>query len=721
LKNRFTLQVLAACLLLLPIAVLSTRIINHLFPDAADIAGRSLQSLKPETKEFFNGLKEPMLLTYYSSEKRKTPTSMKGVEPEVRAFLRALKAIDPEKIDYRVMYPEVDRSKGPGYAASKRVSPVTVRKVEQDEQDEGKVWSSLVIAMQGKKEILIQNITVEFLPLLEDIVIEYIRSMENLIKPIFTLSMPGHFQLYTGLMKLYGKVNVVNLSKNPKIPDETDVLVWFEPEKVSEENISELKKFLRHGGTVIMAGSQYHALYGYDREGQLAYKARRIGAGISKLLQSFGLSLANDILMDKNPAPILWRDREGRTIPIFAPFHIRVFSALYDLKRFFFNSTGALNFVAPSAIRMDPLKLSEAGYRPEVIMASSENSRLVPIPRGLFNNDIFDKGAAVARQPMMVRLYPANPLHGEMLVLGSADMFRDGVINQKGFGHGKMVKNIAWTFTDQPRLVIRRLNRPVPQKMARLPSRERIKWRLIVAGAVPLVILIGMIAAFFRTWSFVSVSRHGFLLAVQCGLFVFLILKGSALWNMAWSKKWDVTQEKLNQAHPLIKKYVSEFEGDLRVELILTEKRNLPVSMKSMGTKITEKIKGLGIPVKIIRPKDLTDKDIKKFKKEGLEPFPVDTVSDDKVVKTNIWSAMRLISGNQSAVIPQMTDRNVDHMDFFMAVLLKKINKEPIPKIAIQVLLLGLGPENGFKTPSPVLALLNVKKLEGANSLPALG
>ena len=56
-----------------------------------------------------------------------------------------------------------------------------------------------------------------------------------------------------------------------------------------------------------------------------------------------------DLLVDKNTGPVALDSGE-----VVAPFHLRVLPAFYNMKSFAAPGRGGLNFVAASALEVDP-------------------------------------------------------------------------------------------------------------------------------------------------------------------------------------------------------------------------------------------------------------------------------------------------------------------------------------------------------------------------------
>jgi len=151
-KRWFALQAVVATLLLLLVAIYSSRVVNRHLAVVLSLGGRDIASLRPDTRLYVSEIPGRVSLTYFVSSRESMPSAMKGVEKAVRSLLWAMKAQNPDHVDYRVLDPDLDPDNGAPYASSHRASPVKVRKVLQDASGEKAVWSTLVIAHERSSD-----------------------------------------------------------------------------------------------------------------------------------------------------------------------------------------------------------------------------------------------------------------------------------------------------------------------------------------------------------------------------------------------------------------------------------------------------------------------------------------------------------------------------------------------------------------------------------------
>ena len=170
-KRHFLLQIALAFALLLGIVAYAGRFLHLTGSWTLDLAGDDIATLAPATEHYLRSLDTPLSITYFATARENMPAHLKELEPQVRQLLSALRERAPDRIDYRVIDPDQSGRAGIGYAASKKASSFSVRRVLHDEHSEQKIWSSLVIARANAPAVLVQSIEPEHLPYLEEYVI----------------------------------------------------------------------------------------------------------------------------------------------------------------------------------------------------------------------------------------------------------------------------------------------------------------------------------------------------------------------------------------------------------------------------------------------------------------------------------------------------------------------------------------------------------------------
>lgn len=210
-KYRFLLQSILASVLMLGIAVYAGRVLRLTGDWYIDPGGEEIGSLAPATIDFLEELDERLAITYFASSRERMPSHLKEVEEGVRRLLAAMRERAPERIDYRVIDPERSGAAGIVYAARKKASAFSVRRVRQDEHGEQKIWSSLILAYGNRPERLIQGIENAHLPYLEKLIIAQLKGLERPPRPVFAVAAPPTFRLLPAFLGEYGDVIEIDL------------------------------------------------------------------------------------------------------------------------------------------------------------------------------------------------------------------------------------------------------------------------------------------------------------------------------------------------------------------------------------------------------------------------------------------------------------------------------------------------------------------------------
>ena len=140
-KRRFLLQIGLAFALLLGIVAYTSRLLNLAGAWSIDIAGNDISTLGPASEDYLNNLDTPLSITYFATAREKMPSHLKEVEPQIRRLLASLRSKAPKRVDYRIIDPDQSEHASIGYAARKKASSFSVRRVLHDEHSEQKIWS----------------------------------------------------------------------------------------------------------------------------------------------------------------------------------------------------------------------------------------------------------------------------------------------------------------------------------------------------------------------------------------------------------------------------------------------------------------------------------------------------------------------------------------------------------------------------------------------------
>ena len=677
-EHIFIAQAALLFILSLALVVQIGRLLSDVRWTRVDLTGRDMGTLSAQTRAYLNTLSEPLAITYFATPKRAMPAHLKSVEDEVRALLSAFKTQAPDKIDIRIIDPDLSEQVGQRYAARKRVAPFSVRDILRDEHSERKVWSSLVLASGNQPEIFIQKITSEDLPLLEPFILAHLKAQRRPPRPVIGVSANPNFSLSKNFMSQYGEIRHIDLSHAPSIPEDVDVLFWFDPHIADQRHIRALRRFLDSGRTAVLAGSPYGI--DYARAETIQYRAYTTGPAWPTLLAPFGIRPLPDLLMDQNSGPVFFADETGAPHQADAPFHLRVMPGFYDLKGFLSPARGALNFAWAGALELNARKIAETGYQVEILGTTTENAYAQPIPQESFTNDELTDNIKVGKQNLMLRLVPDTPWQGELIVLATASPFRDGIFNQPSYGHRVFMQTAMRTFTENTRILRGRVERPTPPALPELSHRTRIFWRIAAVFVLPvLFLLIGAhrYATGGNAWA--SVRGIGGL-PLRVGLALAAILIASRIWSAPLVRLSDLTEERIHTPLSFSREHLSG--APLSADLILPARADLPAPLKHLERTVVNRLDDLGISHTLRRPAHLSPQDRARLNALGLRPFEVRAVRHDTDVSEQILSGLLLHHPGNATPIPRLDDRTLDHLEFLLATAAKRLATGQTPHIA---------------------------------------
>ena len=678
-KRRFLLQTLLACVLLLGIAAYVGRLVRLV--DGWSIGQADIAQLSEETHAYLSAMRDPLTITYFATRAERMPSHLKETERQVRRLLAAIEEAAPGKIDVRVIDPDASGLAGISYAARRKASSFSVRRVLHDEQSEQKIWSSLVLTPAGRADVLIQSIQTEHLPHLEGLIVEHLRSQQKPPRPVFAVAANGPYRLLPSLLNEHGNVIDIDLDQSSDIPLEADVLFWVQPRIVTPEHIRSLQRFVQSGRSVVLAGSAYAIGYGVT-EDSVQYVAQRFDSAWSDLLYPLGLRPVPDLLLDTN-AGVVNLSVDGELREVEAPFHLRMLPAFYHMKGFRLPARGGINMVAPSALEIDPSLVAESGFMPEQLGTTTENARVLPLPEGPFDDTDLQQGVGVPKQNLLMRLNPQDAWHGEILVLASAAPFQDGIINQPGYAHRVFVNNLARTYGDTERLVRARVDKRPAPRLTLPGDGQRVLWRLFTVFLVPVVAL-GIGAKRYQIWNRFALQRYVDAQRLRWpAIAVAVLVISSWLWSGSRQLYIDLTEEQLNTPSSTTLNLMQESAQSVEADLFISARAALPTELKAIEGRVIDLLERGDIPVRIQRPEALSAGDIERLARSGIGPFSIERIQHDTLATQSVWSALRLRHSGREIGITRLDERAIDHIEFLLASGLQQLQSGRTPRVAV--------------------------------------
>jgi len=675
--------------LLLGVVVYAGRLTPGSGTVVLDLTGASTASLSADTRAYLQRLDRPLTLTLFISPRDRMPSRLKSVEEEVVDLLEAMRRVEPGRIEFRVVDPTMGGAESIRYAASRRVSPLRVGDVESDEYGEAEVWSSLVLALEGFPEILIQGLENAHLPHLEGLVYQHLRALQHPVHPSFAVSAPAGFAELPRVLSQHGPVIEVDLERHAAIPMDVDLLVWIQPGVVTREHLQQLKNFVASGRSAVLAGTAYAVDYLEQDGGELAYRPSLEPSAWSDLLRPLGLRPVPDLLMDRNTGPAGIVTTRGESQDLDLPFHLRNLPAFRDFRRFRSPARGGLSFAAASALEVDERRVRQAGLHAEVVATTTEHAWVHSLADGVLGPADLVPDLTVPKQNLMVLLTPEDPWSGQILVLASPSLFGDGTIGLPGYGHTVLLRDLVRTFCDRERLVRMRVDRSGPQRLSDIGPLARSAWRGIVVFLVPLCLVGIGLWRFGRLSSGLARPRWLSLSRIRSrgrgAALVLLVIACLATGLLARMDRLavDLTSDQVNTPSALTLRHLTDAGPDLRAELISSRRAAMPPALKHVEERVVGLFWRAGLEVDVVRPAQLSPGQLELLARRGLAPFEVRQVLRDTLMTTRVWSALRLHGHGRDAVVPRLDQNTVQHLDFLVSAALRRLQEGRSPVVSV--------------------------------------
>jgi len=264
----------------------------------------------------------------------------------------------------------------------------------------------------------------------------------------------------------------VDLTPESLVPEDAAALIVMANTSLNQRQVWEINRTLRRGVPVIMAVQAHE--YGYSpANGGRGWDitAQPVDTGLEGLLAQFGVTLVEDHFMDMNMEVIdLPREvnlgglRMQTTEPVKLPMQIKVPEAQMSQKSGLTNRIGQTLFLWGTPVQNDPVTLKDNGLSSTELIFSSPDCWMEPFSEGRLPGTLFSPNGKemLGPQPLAVMVEgtfpdtfadrevpawptppvtegeeapapepapaPITPAGSQLLVVGCAKMFDDGII-----------------------------------------------------------------------------------------------------------------------------------------------------------------------------------------------------------------------------------------------------------------------------------------------------
>ncbi len=554
LKMRKTRGSTLGIALLFGIVVLLNGIVKDVTLPRADLTEEGLYTISAGTKRVLERLKVPVTVTYYVTSRDRLPTPMKDIARDVKDIMEELAKLSP-KFSFRVVDPMNIPDKIPDLQ-KKGIMPFSAQTIEQDTVNIKRIYSSIALAYLDKKEEIIPQIVPESLGNLEYELVSRIYRLTLDHKPKVVIWAP-HRELDLQTMQFLQQMGrpvppsddyqtlaqilsgegyqIVrqNIDKNHPLPEDTRLLILLSPQELNERQRYEIYRFLRSGGSVILAAQALE--YSYDDGGPqgLAVTASQLPIdNVNSLISPLGIEISKNMLFDQRhlPLQITSRQRIGMftalvQTPVNYPMQIQVLSDQMNQHLSITNRVQGLLYLWGSSLKLNGEKIRNLGLKATTLFNSSPASWERPYHFGTLTEQDLNppemqqmksKPLAVFVEGLFPDLYKGKPVPkwpssgnsndekhsenpeknikqenrqaaqakpGKMIVIGCSKMFTDTVIG--ALGNTTLALNCTDALALGEDLIHVRSKTQIQRFIPPVPARAKIFWRALVIFLVP--------------------------------------------------------------------------------------------------------------------------------------------------------------------------------------------------------------------------------------------
>lgn len=550
-----------------------------------DLTEDKIYTISESSAKILRQVEVPVQVNVYISPQESMPTAMKDMEQNIKDKLEEIKISAGGKLDYKTIYldvsnlfsdqdevfmPEKKKNETEEETVERRlldkgVKPFNVRAISQDEVTNKLVYSAIGVAYKDKPEEIIPQIVPENLQELEYRIVSTVYKLTRTKAPVVALVAPKeainidpqmrqmlqqmgqqipqsedpYIYLEEILRQEKYDVRRVELTKESPLPEEYDTLVVVNPRSLNDRQRWEINRALRSGKSVVLAVQTYEWDYRATPRGNTVSK-REEKPEINSLLESYGLKVSEDILMDENSVTLnvqgggdLMSQLVGQ--PFRLPMHILVTHESMDQETSITNRLSAVFYLWGTHLELNEQKLKELGLTYKPLMFTSEKAWTVPGSEKLSAKS-FEPPPLTSRKkyPLMVMVEgqfpdafagkerpawpkpqprpgePAPPDESEpeapapniepkpskMILLGCSEMFRKNFLQA---GNLDLFLNCVDAVSLTEDLVNVRGRKPIDRTIEKPTDNQKMFWRAVnytLSNAI--VIAVGLAVYFIR-------------------------------------------------------------------------------------------------------------------------------------------------------------------------------------------------------------------------------
>jgi ABC-2 type transport system permease protein len=421
--------------------------LNWLLGDMAvgrfDITENKLYTVSDGSKRIMKGLKVPVSVSFYVTPADKMPTSFKTIEKDIAGKLEELKLNSQGKFNYRVFHIEAsklmekpDAATGQGGAAGslentlqeKGIVPFQVESIDKDAVGLKLVYAAMTISYKENNDEVLPRLMPQNLPDLEYMLFSRIAKLTREEKPKIAVYAPlkkndnplmrvgsedqkeDQYKDLVPLMVNNGyDARRTTISETDPLPEQANILLVLNPGSLNSRQLFEINKFLYHGGTVMIAAQGYEYQFEIAGSNGVKVAAQKLPLEINKLINAWGISINEDMLLDENTQII--QINTGRvgpfamSIPIKIPNQIAIAPENFNGSSDLLSRLPSLLYLWGSSLDISDDIIKQGGVKKTLLFTSGKRSWKAPYKGGqLTQEQLTYPGDSKGKFPLAVVL-----------------------------------------------------------------------------------------------------------------------------------------------------------------------------------------------------------------------------------------------------------------------------------------------------------------------------
>jgi hypothetical protein len=615
-------------------------------------------------------------IEYWVTPKSQLPPELRELEPRVRAAFEALRAARPQRLHLSVHHPE-DSPQLQAHRSELGHRTTRVPFILDDQWSESEFTSSLRFTLGASPASIRNGLLPAHTADLPLLLLTHLEELASPTKPRVLLDAPEGFVALASLLKDRAEVtraSIADLSEHGP----TDLIVWIEPKEVSARALAQLEAHMRRGGEILLAGSSTRSAFGRS-EGETFVRLSS-SSGFSSALGSLGAGAREGVLLDPLSDAIPISEKESQAAPhlLAVPAPNQDFRVLED------QPNGSLLFDSATALELVPGRLSEHGFRAEVLATSSPRAVLATAPSAPISLKQLAKlqGVPASRAPIAALLTHEDPLRGRALILGSSSPLADTHLADERFSHLALVRVLLDSLTSSDRVLLQRVSASRTQNLPELSSGTRARARLFTVFLIPLLITCLFLLRRDQRSGVRYAPRVAALLAILAAPLLFSILL-SPLRGVGQDASADHRHRLDAESAAYFQELLGDLAAEVTLELVRPERSELPFKLAAALDKSSLSLRSLCQATGVL----FRERRVNASEAAALLELTTKTFSDplsERRASRELCVGARLHTPDGKSVSLDLSDiATHERLRFRVALALRTLRDESAPLIAV--------------------------------------